>query len=229
MKNGRWKNQNTRFYSRWHTRQKINKLNQFHLSKEDKYLIRANDKELRELVIKELKTNIEKIEKKLKDISDKKNSEKNKEDIDSDKKHKKRYIAKLQKLKKCLKDEGGINARIKLLKQKARKLRTTKKKIEENLGNLKNSLKRCLNCKKRGHVVEDCPFKNDENNEDSKGNNNDEAICYNCGSHDHGLYKCDKPVDYNNLPYALCFKCKKRGHISANCPENEKEIYIHGG
>ena len=222
-------NQNTRVYSRWHTRQKINKLNQFHLSKEDKYLIRANDKELRELVIKELKTNIEKIEKKLKDISDKKNSEKNKEDIDSDKKHKKRYISKLQKLKKCLKDEGGINARIKLLKQKARKLRTTKKKIEENLGNLKNSLKRCLNCKKRGHVVEDCPFKNDENNEDSKGNNNDEAICYNCGSHDHGLYKCDKPVDYNNLLYALCFKCKKRGHISANCPENENGIYIHGG
>ena len=222
-------NQNTRVYSRWHTRQKINKLNQFHLSKEDKYLIRANEKELRELVIKELKTNIEKIEKKLKDISDKKNSEKNKEDIDSDKKHKKRYIAKLQKLKKCLNDEGGINARIKLLKQKARKLRTTKKKIEENLGNLKNSLKRCLNCKKRGHVVEDCPFKNDENNEDSKGNNNDEAICYNCGSHDHGLYKCDKPVDYNNLPYALCFKCKKRGHISANCPENENGIYIHGG
>ena len=57
-------NQNTRVYSRWHTRQKINKLNQFHLSKEEKYLIRANDKELRELVIKELKTNIEKIEKK---------------------------------------------------------------------------------------------------------------------------------------------------------------------
>ena len=222
-------NQNTRVYSRWHTRQKINKLNQFHLSKEEKYLIRANDKELRELVIKELKTNIEKIEKKIKDISDKKNSEKNKEDIDSDKKHKKRYIAKLQKLKKCLKDEGGINARIKLLKQKARKLRTTKKKIEENLGNLKNSMKRCLNCKKRGHVVEDCPFKNDENNEDSKGNNNDEAICYNCGSREHGLYKCDKPIDYNNLPYALCFKCKKRGHISANCPENENGIYIHGG
>ncbi len=145
------------------------------------------------------------------------------------KNHKKRYIAKLQKLKKCLKDEGGINARIKLLKQKARKLRTTKKKIEENLGNLKNSLKRCLNCKTHGHVVEDYPFKNDENNEDSKGNNNDKAICYNCGSHDHGLYKCDKPVDYNNLPYALCFKCKKRGHISANCPENENGIYIHGG
>ena len=31
------------------------------------------------------------------------------------------------------------------------------------------------------------------------------------------------------MPYALCFKCKKRGHISANCPENENGIYIHGG
>ena len=221
--------QDGKIYSRWHTRQKINKLNQFHLSKEDKYLIKANEKELKDLVIKDLKTNIENLEKKINDINNNKNSQKTEEEIFLDKKHKKRYIAKLQKLKKCLKDEGGINARVKLLKQKARKLRTTKKKIEENLGNLKNSLKRCLNCKKRGHVVEDCPFKNDEKNEDNKNKNNDEAICYNCGSHEHGLYKCDKPIDYNNLPYALCFKCKKRGHISANCPENENGIYIHGG
>ena len=222
-------NQNTRVYSRWHTKQKINKLNQFHLTKDEKYLIRANDKELKDLVIKELKVNIENLEKKIQSINENKNSKKE-EDISTDKKHKKRYIAKIQKLKKCLKDEGGINARVKLLKQKARKLRITKKKIEDNLGNLKNSLKRCLNCKKRGHLVEDCPFKNDENSENNKdGENNDEAICYNCGSHEHGLYKCDKPIDYNNLPYALCFKCKKRGHISANCPENENGIYIHGG
>ena len=149
------------------------------------------------------------------------------------KKQKKRFIAKIQKLKKCLKDEGGINARIKLLKQKARKLRSTKRKIEEKLGNLKNSFKRCLNCKKRGHLVEDCPFKfNKNNNEDDDEqniNNNKDIICYNCGSYEHTLYKCDKPIDYNNLPYALCFKCNKRGHISANCPENENGIYIHGG
>ena len=222
-------NQNTKVYSRWHTRQKINKLNQFHLSKEEKYLIKANDKELKDLVIKELKTNIENLTKKVNDIKSNNKSEKTEEEISIDKKHKKRYLAKIQKLKKCLNDEGGINARIKLLKQKARKLRTTKKKIEENLGNLKNSLKRCLNCKKRGHVVEDCPFKNNENEDNDNKINNDEAICYNCGSHEHGLYKCDKPIDYNNLPYALCFKCKKRGHISANCPENENGIYIHGG
>ena len=201
-----------RVYSRWHTRQKINKLNQFHLTKEEKYLVKANEKELKEIVIKELKNSIEKLEKKLDD----------KESMD--KKHKKRYVAKIQKLKKCLNDEGGINARIKLLKQKARKLRNKKKKIEDNLGNLKNSLKRCLNCKKRGHIVEDCPFK--KNDDEKEINNN---MCYNCGSTEHTLYKCNKPIDYNNLPFALCFKCKKRGHISANCPENENGIYIHGG
>ena len=222
-------NENQRVYSRWHTRQKINKLNQFHLSKEEKYLIRANDEELKNLVIKELNSNIEKIEKKIETI--KNNIQANKdgkkdEDNSQNKKQKKRLLTKLQKLKKCLKDEDGINARVKLLKQKSRKLRATKTKIEKNLGNLKNSLKRCLNCKKRGHLLEDCPFKNDEGGEDKQ---NDEPMCFNCGSHEHSLYKCDKPVDYNNLPYALCFKCKKRGHISANCPENENGIYIHGG
>ena len=30
-----------RIYSRWEARKKINKLNQFHLSKDDKYLIKA--------------------------------------------------------------------------------------------------------------------------------------------------------------------------------------------
>ena len=45
------KKQDGKVYSRWHTRQKINKLNQFHLSKEEKYLIKANEKELKDLVI----------------------------------------------------------------------------------------------------------------------------------------------------------------------------------
>ena len=221
--------ENQRIYSRWEARKKINKLNQFHLTKEEKYLIRANDTELKNLVIKDLNKNIEELEKKIKAINESKKEGKTEEDISIQKKHKKRLIAKIQKLKKCLRDEGGINARIKLLKQKARKLRSTKNKIEKNLGNLKNSFKRCLNCKKRGHLVEDCPFKeiNKEDNEDNLNTN--DIICYNCGSYEHTLYKCDKPIDYNNLPYALCFRCKKRGHISANCPENENGIYVHGG
>ena len=219
--------ENQRIYSRWQARQKINKLNQFHLSKEEKYLIRANDNELRDLVIKELTKKIEEIGKKI-DLINNSKKEKSAEDISLAKKKKKYLITKIQKLKKCLKDEGGINARIKLLKQKARKLRSTKKKIETNLGNLKNSFKRCLNCKKRGHLVEDCPFKQNNVDENNDNNNND-VICYNCGSYEHTLYKCDKPIDYNNLPYALCFRCNKRGHISANCPDNENGIYVHGG
>ena len=232
-KNENDKQDNKIIYSRWEARKKINKLNQFHLSKDEKYLVRANDEELKNLVIKELNTKIEEYGKKIESINSSISKKNKEEDTSLQKKQKKRFIAKIQKLKKCLKDEGGINARIKLLKQKARKLRSTKRKIEEKLGNLKNSFKRCLNCKKRGHLVEDCPFKlNQNNNEDDDEqniNNNKDIICYNCGSYEHTLYKCDKPIDYNNLPYALCFKCNKRGHISANCPENENGIYIHGG
>ena len=128
--NGENNQENQRIYSRWQARQKINKLNQFHLSKEEKYLIRANDTELRDLVIKELTKNIEEIGKKIDSINNSK-KDKKEEEISLDKKKKKRLITKIQKLKKCLKDEGGINARIKLLKQKARKLRSTKKRLKK--------------------------------------------------------------------------------------------------
>ena len=105
-------------------------------------------------------------------------------------------------------------------------MQRTKDKVEENLGKLKNSLKRCLKCKKRGHLAENCPFsKEEEQMEDLK----DKKICYNCGSTEHNLYQCNLPVDYSNLKFALCFKCKQRGHISANCPMNENGIYFRGG
>lgn len=218
-------------YSRWQTKQKIKKLTQFSLSDSDKFLIRANEKELKDLVIKELNEKITEIGKQIDDLT---NSKKTKDQDESTiKKHKKRLLAKLQKLKKCLKDEGGINARVKLLKLKSRKLRSTKNKIDEKLGSLKNSLKKCLYCKKRGHLAEDCPLKKENNNEEGEENDDNnkknEAICYNCGSKDHGLYQCDKKIDYSNLPFAFCYKCQKKGHISSNCPENENGIYIHGG
>ena len=61
--------ENQRIYSRWEARKKINKLNQFHLTKDEKYLIRANDEELKNLVIKDLNKNIEELEKKIKSIN----------------------------------------------------------------------------------------------------------------------------------------------------------------
>ena len=63
-KNENDKQDNKIIYSRWEARKKINKLNQFHLSKDEKYLVRANDEELKNLVIKELNTKIEEYGKK---------------------------------------------------------------------------------------------------------------------------------------------------------------------
>ena len=194
------------------------------------------------MIIKELNTSISKFSDEIEEINTSlKQEKKDKEDeaLLAKKKHKKYLIQKIKKLKKCLNDDSGINARVKLLKQKRHKLISKKKKIDESLGNLKNSLKRCLKCKKRGHLAENCPFDTNNNNSSNEDNKDESKpitqkkdnakICYNCGSTEHGLYNCDKPIDYMNLPYAECFKCGGKGHISANCPQNENGIYIRGG
>lgn len=217
-------------YSRWQTKLKLKKLNDFKLTKDDKFLIKATDSEIRELVINNLKMQIEKIEgEKVKAAKGKVG--KRPDEKEKLQKRKKHLQLKLNKLKKCLNDEGGIKARIRLIKKKQHKLRSTKTKIDKSLGQLKNTLKRCFKCKKRGHVAEECTYGNEEN-EANEGNDKDTSnsrICYNCGSSNHNLYSCDKPVDYSNLPFAECFKCKAKGHITANCPENENGIFIRGG
>ena len=237
------KEKSNKLTSQWQKKQKIKKLSDFKLTKDDKYLIKSNEDELREIVLKEINTNISKyseeiesinsqLKKEAKSKKDNDDSDNNKENIENNKmkKHKKYLILKIKKLKKCLKDEGAIKARVKLLKLKKHKLITKKKKIDQSLGNLKNSLKRCLKCKRRGHLAENCPMDtNEETKDENEGKKENTKICYNCGSTEHNLYNCDKPVDYANLPYAECFKCKGKGHISANCPQNENGIYIRGG
>jgi len=64
---------------------------------------------------------------------------------------------------------------------------------------------------------------------EKKSETTKKLICYNCGSNEHGLYACTLPVDHKNLPYAECFICKGKGHISANCPQSDKGIFIYGG
>lgn len=219
------KTNDSKNFTRWQKKRKIKKLSEFKLSKEEKFLIKANDNEIKELVIQDINKGIEKNTEEIEKINKNLLTDKDNSKL---KKHKKYLIQKLKKLKKCLNDEGGIAARIKLYKQKKHKLSSKKNKIEKTLGDLKSSLKRCLKCKKRGHLAENCPLNDDEKGEEDQDMQS-EKICYNCGSKDHSLYNCDKPIDYSNLPFALCFKCKKRGHISANCPENENGIYIRGG
>lgn len=54
------------------------------------------------------------------------------------------------------------------------------------------------------------------------------VLCYNCGSHDHTLKNCTKERR-GPLEFAVCFICKAKGHISRDCPQNEKGMYAKGG
>ena len=99
----------------------------------------------------------------------------------------------------------------------------------------------CFNCRRKGHAVADCPkAKLTEADTQSSGGN----ICYKCGSNEHSLKICKKltaeenqtmskggRVNYTemDLPFATCFICKKTGHLSSQCEQNENGLYVKGG
>ncbi len=102
----------------------------------------------------------------------------------------------------------------------------------------------CLGCRKRGHFFKDCPKNPNSGNNatNTRGSaaidfnaSNDTAgvmqlICYNCGSTEHALRACEKPKSKDGtLPFASCFICKQKGHISRDCPSNANGIYAKGG
>ena len=101
----------------------------------------------------------------------------------------------------------------------------------------------CFHCRRKGHVTADCK-ENPENFGDSnRSNPRNSQICYKCGSDEHGLKQCPKltaeekkeakagRMDYNkmDLPFATCFICKEKGHLSSQCEQNENGVYIKGG
>ncbi len=53
------------------------------------------------------------------------------------------------------------------------------------------------------------------------------GICFRCGSTEHTLSRCRKPALKNDeLPYATCFICHSKGHLSSKCPNNAGEVFI---
>lgn len=193
-------------------KKKKNKRVELELMDEDYVILETDFDKLKDLVISNIKSKIEEIENKIDEI----NSDNN---IENKKAAKKNYIAKLKKFKKDLLDENIIKRRTKLLGIRKRKLSKIAGKVEVKIEKVKKQNMRCFNCRKKGHTVAECTKKEKENT----------TLCYNCGATDHNIYGCSKKVDLKSLPFAECFICKEKGHISANCPTSEKGIYVRGG
>ncbi|KAF8588653.1 hypothetical protein K439DRAFT_1613335 [Ramaria rubella] len=94
----------------------------------------------------------------------------------------------------------------------------------------------CLACRKKGHIVKDCPqartalLENDEGSAGAPGRSV-VGVCYRCGSTKHSLSRCKKPTNPKKpLPFASCFVCSGKGHLASSCPKNQgKGIYPNGG
>lgn len=88
----------------------------------------------------------------------------------------------------------------------------------------------CLGCRKRGHFLKDCPKLGQEAETAVATRGAVDGICFNCGQTDHILKNCPRPRDRNGkLPFAMCFICHRKGHISRDCDQNANGLYPQGG
>jgi zinc finger CCHC domain-containing protein 9 len=102
-----------------------------------------------------------------------------------------------------------------------------------------NTHKICFNCRQRGHTVTECPQSK------NAGGEKKTSICYKCGAKDHPLKNCKLLTTHEKelmnskggrinytaieLPFAECYVCKKTGHLSSQCEQNENGLYVKGG
>jgi len=68
----------------------------------------------------------------------------------------------------------------------------------------------------------------------AKGRGKPEKICYKCGGNDHSVWDCKSEAAEGGeaagkFAFAACFVCGEKGHISRECPQNAKGIYVNGG
>eukprot|EP01134_Creolimax_fragrantissima_P006982 CFRG6982T1 len=84
--------------------------------------------------------------------------------------------------------------------------------------------KPCFNCRSTGHLSANCP-------EQGEKGENGKTICYRCGSSDHGIHACKKKIQQGDpeFPFATCFICKQKGHLTRSCPDNPRGLYPNGG
>ncbi len=115
----------------------------------------------------------------------------------------------------------------------------------------------CFACRRRGHVVADCPARAAAGDAGGGAELDDDAalaatlraaaprgaldgaaskVCYRCGRDDHALRDCKKrrrkprtPGGAEYLPFAVCFVCGGKGHLSADCPSNPNGVFPKGG
>jgi zinc finger CCHC domain-containing protein 9 len=100
----------------------------------------------------------------------------------------------------------------------------------------------CFHCRKKGHTIQNCPQKKQENGEEMGGGSTPCApapigttrrICFRCGARDHSLADCSVAVEQGAseslLPFATCFVCQATGHLASACPANDHGIFVNGG
>ncbi|KAL8275703.1 hypothetical protein Esti_000266 [Eimeria stiedai] len=151
-------------------------------------------------------------------------------------------LAELSKAEQGLKQVGGQLAKVSSKKRQkhsdkmhaAREGNARKRKRDAHADkdissapHAKRSKKICLRCRKRGHVLQECRQGAPQEAGETPAVS---GICFNCGSSSHTLKACKKPrAADGSLPFALCFICNGKGHISSQCPKSTTGKYPKGG
>lgn len=123
---------------------------------------------------------------------------------------------KIYRLKVALRKKGMDGEEIRDIIRKKR--RQEELRLRNEMENL------CFKCRQPGHSLANCP---------QASQTDSSNICYCCGSSEHRLCDCPKyksnGKNENNLPYATCFICKKSGHLTRSCKQNENGVFPKGG
>lgn len=120
---------------------------------------------------------------------------------------------RLKELKKKMLSEGIPASEVESA------LKLERRRCEKSLARMKKNV--CFNCRKPGHILSQCP-------EVQENVDTAHDVCYRCGSTEHKAYTC-KVASGKSFPFAQCFICKERGHITRECPDNSKGLYPRGG